>query len=604
MSSRKSRLWQWALVILWAMLALGCADDGPAGPDPDPDTGNVVPDQVLVRLAAGVAIEEVNGRHGTQTLAEVASQRVYLLEVAEGADIDEVLSDLRADPGVTSASANGLLSFPEAQGRSTMAFADPSLQPADRADQQAIGRIRASDAWTRSRGGGVIVAVLDTGIDAGHPQLAGRIAAGAIDLVDGDDDPSDLPDGIDSDGDDLVDEAVGHGTFVAGLVLTVAPDARVLPIRILDSDGMGSAVDIARGVEIAVERDARVVNLSLGMEIESEVLQEVIEEQIREKGIVFISSAGNQDSDRPQYPAGQNEVVGGAATTPGDAKAEFSNWGSWVSVSAPGVGLVSLLPSAAMGRWSGTSFASALTSGQAAVLIGFAPFARGDEVRRAIEESSVQVPDSRLNGAGRIDVVASLDELEDRLGIVEEEIRFDAVVASVDQLQREIQLVNGMILSVPHDAVINHSGDFLTLSALAGAVALGATVRAEGEAVEDGSGFRAIEVRFENDDDNSGPGNGDEDDDDDDDGNSGPGGGDDEDDGDDDDDNSGPDGGDDEDDGDDDDDNSGLGGGDDEDDGDDDDNSGPGSGDEDDDGDSSGHGGGGDEVDSSGQGAD
>ena len=587
MNPSRNRLLQWALVILWAALALGCADDGPAGPDPDPDPAIVVPGQVLVRLAAGVAIEEVNGRHGTRTLAEVESQRVYLLEVADGADIDEVLPDLRADPGVTSASANGLLSFPEAQGRSTMAFADPSLQPADREDQQAIGRIRASAAWPRSRGGGVIVAVLDTGIDAGHPQLAGRIAAGAIDLVDGDNDPSDLPDGIDSDGDDLVDEAVGHGTFVAGLVLTVAPDARVLPIRILDSDGTGSAVDIARGVEIAVERGARVVNLSLGMEIESEVLQEVIEEQIREKGIVFISSAGNQDSDRPQYPAGQNEVVGVAATTPGDAKADFSNWGSWVSVSAPGVGLVSLLPSAAMGRWSGTSFASALTSGQAAVLIGFAPFARGDEVRRAIEESTVQVADSRLNGTGRIDVVASLDELEDRLGIVEDEIRFDAVVASVDQLQRKIQLVNGMVLSVPHDGVIDHSGDFLTLSALASAVALGASVRAEGEAVEDGDGFRVIEVRFEDDDDgddddNSGSGSGSENGADDDD-NSGPGGGNDEDGGDDDDD-----------------DNSGPGGGDD----DDDDGSGSGSGDQDDDGGSSGPGGGDDVDDHSGPGGD
>ena len=100
---------------------------------------------------------------------------------------------------------------------------------------------------------------------------------------------------------------------------------------------------------------------------------------------------------------------------------------------------------------------------------------------------------------------ASLEALEERLGIVEEEILFDAVVASVDPLAREIELVNGMVLLVPHDAVIDHSGDYLTLSALAAAVALGASVRAEGEAVEDGGGFRAIEVRFEDGDDNSDP---------------------------------------------------------------------------------------------------
>ena len=89
---------------------------------------------------------------------------------------------------------------------------------------------------------------------------------------------------------------------MAGLVLTVAPDARVLPIRILDSDGMGSAIDIARGVEIAVESGARVVNLSFGMEVESEVLQEVIAEQIRDKGIVFISSAGTRTATGRSIP--------------------------------------------------------------------------------------------------------------------------------------------------------------------------------------------------------------------------------------------------------------------------------------------------------------
>ena len=257
-------------------------------------------------------------RHGTTTLA-VESQRVYLLEVPEGTDIDEALTDLGRIPASPAPRPTESCRSPKL--RAGARWPSPILAPACRsrgsAGDRTHPRVRRMDAESRR---GVIVAVLDTGIDAGHPQLSGRIAAGAVDLVDGDNDPSDLPDEVNSDEDDLVDEAVGHGTFVAGLVLTVAPDARVLPIRILDSDGMGSAIDIARGVEIAVESGARVVNLSFGMEVESEVLQEVIAEQIRDKGIVFISSAGNEDSDRPQYPAGQNEVVGVAATTPGDAR--------------------------------------------------------------------------------------------------------------------------------------------------------------------------------------------------------------------------------------------------------------------------------------------
>jgi subtilisin family serine protease len=486
-----------------AFVAIGCSGGGPAGPGPDPGPdppGDAVPDQVLVRLTPVADVAGINARHGTRTIATIESQRVYLLGIPDDGEVDEVLAALRLDPAISSASANGRASAPEAQGRSTMAFADPSLQAADRVDQQALARIRAPEAWTRGRGAGIVVAVLDTGVDTGHPQLAGRIAPGAADLVDGDADPSDRPDGIDSDGDDLVDEAVGHGTFVAGLVATVAPDARILPIRILDSDGAGTAVVVARGVEIAVQRGARVINMSLGMEIESDVLEEMIDELARDRGIVFVSSAGNAGSDRPQYPAGQNEVMAVAATTPGDAKAEFSNWGSWVSVSAPGEGLVSLLPATGMGRWSGTSFASALASGEAAILIGFAPFARSDEVRKSIEDSAIELADARLNGAGRIDVVAALDLLEERLGLGGGQVDFDGSVASVDQAGRTVRLTNGSVLSVPHDGVVDPSGDYRTLAAVAGAVALGEPVRARGEAVSDAGTLRAVEIRFEVDD--------------------------------------------------------------------------------------------------------
>ncbi|HJU86727.1 MAG TPA: S8 family serine peptidase [Gemmatimonadota bacterium] len=483
-------------------LAVACSNGGPAGPDPGPgpDPDDIVPGQVLVRLAPGGDVADVNARHGTRTISALESQRVYLLEVPDEADVDEILTSLRVDPALTSASVNGRVSAPEAQGRSTMAFADPSLEAVDREDQEAIARIRASEAWSRSRGAGIVVAILDTGVDVGHPQLAGRIAPGA-DLVDGDADPSDRPDGIDNDGDGLVDEAVGHGTFIAGLVAAVAPESRILPIRILDSDGVGTAVDIARGVELAIQRGARVINMSLGMEIESEVLEEVIDEHARERGVVFVASAGNAGVDRRQYPAGQGEVIGVAATTPADGKADFSNWGSWISVSAPGDGLVSLLPEAAMGRWSGTSFASALASAEAAILIAFAPFARSDEIRNAIEDSAVELADARLGDAGRIDVAAALDVLVDRLGGGGDEgggeVDFDALVTSVDVTARVVRLAGGSVISVPHDGVIDDSGDYRTLAELAAALVLGRSVRAEGEAIAEGSGFRAVDVRFD-----------------------------------------------------------------------------------------------------------
>ncbi|MGH7565552.1 MAG: S8 family serine peptidase [Gemmatimonadota bacterium] len=399
------------------VLALTACSDGPSGPngstpDPDFDAG-----EVLVRLAPSADLAAFNARHGTRTIASVTSERVHLLGLPAGSDVVGILPALRADPALVAAAPNGVLGTPEteAEGRSTMAFADPSLTGSDYSDQNALDRMRVPEAWEASRGAGVVVAVLDTGVDPTHPLLAGRLATGGVDVIDGDTDPSEVADGVDSDGDGLTDEAMGHGTFVAGLVLSVAPEARVLPIRVLDSDGVGTAFQVAVGLEAARRAGARVVNLSLGMTEEADVVEQVIDE-MEDEGVVFIASAGNRASDRRQFPAGAGDVIGVAAIDEDDRRAEFSNFGSWVSASAPGVGLVSLLPTGALGTWSGTSFAAALASGEAALLIALAPGARADDIRDAILDSALRLPDPSLNGAGRLDARAAVEWLLDRVG--------------------------------------------------------------------------------------------------------------------------------------------------------------------------------------------
>jgi subtilisin family serine protease len=115
-----------------------------------------------------------------------------------------------------------------------------------------------------------------------------------------------------------------------------------------------------------------------------------------------------------QFPAEEDEVIGVAATDPGDRRADFSNFGSWVDVAAPGVGLVSLFPGGGLANWSGTSFSAALTSGEAALLV---PLFQGDPddlqegVQVAIAESALALGDPTLNGIGRIDVQAAVEVL-------------------------------------------------------------------------------------------------------------------------------------------------------------------------------------------------
>ena len=399
----------------------GTTQSGPAGPPSSPEPPSPPgqppafnPEQVLVRLAPGASIETINARYGTRTLEAVEAQRVYLLGLPEGESVDEFLARVIQDPDLSTAAPNARVDAPEAQGRSTIAFADPALEQPDYDDQEALDRIRAAEAWSATRGAGVIVAVLDTGVDVNHPQLQGAIAAGGTDLVDGDGDPGESPDGLDNDGDGVVDEAQGHGTFVAGLIRSVAPDARILPIRVLDSEGFGTAIDIARGIEIARQNGARVINLSLGMAVESDVVEELIDDLADDHGIVFVASAGNQSTSNRQFPAGENDVISVAATDDNDRKADFSNFGSWVDVSAPGVGLVSLFPGSRLASWSGTSFAAALASGEAALLVSLRPAAELSDIHDAIERSAVPVDDGRLNGSGRIDVRAAVDWLLER----------------------------------------------------------------------------------------------------------------------------------------------------------------------------------------------
>ncbi len=228
--------------------------------------------------------------------------------------------------------------------------------------------------------------------------LSDRLAPGGRDLVDGDDVPQDTGDGVDEDGDGLIDEAAGHGTYVTGAVLAVAPDARVLPVRVLTSDGRGFAFSVAEGIRHAVAANADVINLSLGTPVDSQLLREVVDDVGEE--VTIVAAAGNEGSTQRQYPGASRGVLSVASIDASDARSSFSNHG-WVDVAAPGEGVVSTYPGG-FATWDGTSAATPLVAGQAALLA-----ATGAENAAGAIPSSAVPLDPAL-GAGRVDVAASL----------------------------------------------------------------------------------------------------------------------------------------------------------------------------------------------------
>src|SRR5512140_929764 len=251
-------------------------------------SGEYRADELVWWPASGTSPDDVEAAYGLVPVAQQGSAAVCTL--AAGQDPAAVAQLLSGDSRVAWAEPNYVAQTAESRGHA-FAFDDGFDNRSGFVDQRAADRVGLGSAHLVARGQGVIVAVLDTGVDPTHPLLASHLLPG-YDFVDGDTDPTESPDGIDSDGDGVVDEALGHGSHVTGIVALVAPDAKILPLRVLDNDGWGDAVDIARAIDYARLRGARVINLSLGMLTEDHLIAEAIA-RARLAGAVVVASAGN-----------------------------------------------------------------------------------------------------------------------------------------------------------------------------------------------------------------------------------------------------------------------------------------------------------------------
>lgn len=376
------------------------------------DSDDFVSDQVVVKLnlAQGATIEALNAKYSTTTLSTLlASAGIYLLQIPTGSTPAVVVDDMQEDTAlVVYVEPNFIGDLPVGGSHTTWAWG--GNDPAPFANQYAPDLINLPEAHAITRGTGVIVAVLDSGVQVDHPALAAVLLDG-YDYVDDDTDPTDVGNGIDDDGDGIVDEGFGHGTHVAGIVHLAAPEASILPLRVLDADGRGNVFLLTEAIQYAIDHGARVINLSLGLRTDSNLLNEVIYEAA-EDGVIFVAAAGNLNNSDVIYPAAYNKVIGVAALDANDVRADFSSYGDWVDIAAPGVQITSTFPISGYASWSGTSMAAPFVAGQAALLATFAQ-SNGEEIEDRIRSSARDIDAENPNykdklGKGRIDVYASM----------------------------------------------------------------------------------------------------------------------------------------------------------------------------------------------------
>lgn len=371
---------------------------------------DAVPGQLVVRLKA----ESRLARLSTNSFLTTARQRwqdlataqrmyggpTYLLSLTSSADIKQVRQMVAADPEVEFVEPNYLY----------YAAVIPNDEFYNR--QYALPLIGAPAAWDRTTGSSnVLVAVVDTGIYAAHPDFEGHVIVGQ-DFVNGDNDAAD-------------DE--GHGTHIAGIIGAVGNNGRgvagmcwqcrLLSVKALDDQGRGSAVEVSNSIRYAVDRGAKIINLSLGNDRDSRLLHEAVR-YATSRGVLLIAAAGNEgDTGNPvEYPAAYPEVLAVAATDSTDAHAAFSNYGSYIDIAAPGVAIGSTLwvpgQVETYGAASGTSEATPFVSGLAALMWSINPALTADDIRRLIIETADDLGAPGVDayfGAGRINAARAVN---------------------------------------------------------------------------------------------------------------------------------------------------------------------------------------------------
>lgn len=318
--------------------------------------------QVIVRLADGVLSATIASEYGLLPLKTlVASGNIHLFQTGDDQEFG-VVNQLKGNTSqVIWAELNYAGGIPEGHGYKTWHWGGNDAS--GYINQEAFAQINLPadlPGQNNAQGAGVIIAVLDTGVDLSHPALKDRLLSG-WDMVSDDHLPNDEGDGL----------GWGHGTHVTGILAKVAPQSQLLPVRVLDSNGRGNTFTLAYAIEWAVKQGADVINLSLGAESDSRVLRDAIQQAISQ-GVVVVAAAGNLNTAEPQFPASYPDVIAVTAVDSTNHKADFANYGlQWVDLAAPGVGITSTIigpQGSGYASWSGTSMSTPFVSGAVARL--------------------------------------------------------------------------------------------------------------------------------------------------------------------------------------------------------------------------------------------
>ena len=322
---------------------------------------------IIARLGRGTLATEIAQKHGLVVKNITRDGHYARFEVVGSRSPLAVLAAMRADRGLTAVDFDTKIQTKAGDERPTMTKKGSTIPVVgDRASIQAansdiLSAIHWNPALATSPGRRVRIAILDTGLASTAPGLWAKVDA-SKNFVERGQAAYDNPNGTDSDGDGVADEAAGHGTVVAGIVDAVAPQTRFVIAKVADTDGYASTWNLIEGIQFALLSGAEVVNISLA-DPKPNMLLTLICLEAEATGITVIASIGNDNKLDAYEPASNLTVITVTAVDLNGVKAPFSNWHSSADVAAPGTSVISRYWTGGGIQWSGTSFSAAFVSG-------------------------------------------------------------------------------------------------------------------------------------------------------------------------------------------------------------------------------------------------
>lgn len=359
------------------------------------EEADFVPGEILVKFKPGLSVQNTRQRLADvqgQEVRAIPALNVMQVKIPQGQE-QAAIAKLRARADVEFAEPNYIVRALEIPN-------DPGF-----GNQWGLSKINMPLAWDITKGNSnLIIAIVDSGIDLDHPDFSCIVTSGASKLTAGwnyianNNNPNDDN---------------GHGSHVAGIagactnnstgVAGMAPNVRLMPVKVLDSNGNGTSASVANGVTFAVNNGAKIINLSLGAPSVGSVIENAVN-YAYSQGRLVVAASGNTASTPLLYPAAFEHVMAVGSTTPSDTRSWFSTYGAGLDVVAPGSDIYSTIPGS-YGYMSGTSMATPHVAGLAALIWTMEPGLTPDQVRQAIRDSSVDLGSpgwDQFYGYGRI----------------------------------------------------------------------------------------------------------------------------------------------------------------------------------------------------------